>query len=99
MRTKPFYKGGFTGGLKVAHLAESFGMRAEVHGGGIAHLHLGLAIPNITYYEDIIIDPGNVRSKRNDRTVRFSNGAVSIPKGTVGIGYDLDVKDFEKWAL
>ena len=99
MRTETLYGGGFTGGLKVAHLAESFGMRAEVHGGGIANLHLGLAIPNNTYYEDIIIDPGNVRSKRNDRTVRFSNGAVSIPEGTVGIGYNLDVKDIEKRAL
>jgi L-alanine-DL-glutamate epimerase-like enolase superfamily enzyme len=50
MRTEPFEKCGFTRGLKIAHLAESFGMRAEVHGGGIASLHLGLAIPNITYY-------------------------------------------------
>ena len=34
MRTSAHYKGGITGAIKVAHLAESFGMRAQVHGGG-----------------------------------------------------------------
>jgi hypothetical protein len=99
MRTDTLYKDGSTGGLKVAHLAESFGMKAGMHGEGIANLHLGLAIPNNTYYEDIIINPGNVRSKRNDCTVRSCNCAVSIPEGMVGIGYNLDVKDIEKRAL
>ena len=41
MRTSTHYKGGFTGGLKVAHLAESFGMNAEVHGGGLPSLQRG----------------------------------------------------------
>jgi L-alanine-DL-glutamate epimerase-like enolase superfamily enzyme len=99
MRTETLYKGGYTGGLKVAHLAESFGMRAEVHGGGIANLHLCLAIPNNTYYEDIVIDPANVRGKKNDRTLNFNKGVVSIPEGTVGIGFNLDVKDIGKRSV
>ena len=32
--------GGITPLIKVAHLAESFGMRMEVHGGGVGNLHV-----------------------------------------------------------
>ena len=32
------YKGGITGAMRIAHLAQSFNMRAEVHGGGMANL-------------------------------------------------------------
>lgn len=99
MRTSTHYKGGFTGGLKVAHLAESFGMNAEVHGGGLYNLHLGLAIPNNTWYEDIVIDPEHIRSKRDDPNVLFSNGVVSLPEGTVGIGQTLDIADIERRAI
>jgi L-alanine-DL-glutamate epimerase-like enolase superfamily enzyme len=98
MRTETLYKGGFTGGLKVAHLAESYGMNAEVHGGGLPNLHLGLGIPNNTYYEDIVIDAENVRGKKNG-PIPFSKGVVSVPKGAVGIGWDVNIKDVEKRAL
>jgi L-alanine-DL-glutamate epimerase-like enolase superfamily enzyme len=54
VRTSTHYKGGITGGLRVAHLAEAFNMRAEVHGGGLPNLHLACAIPNTTYYETLI---------------------------------------------
>jgi L-alanine-DL-glutamate epimerase-like enolase superfamily enzyme len=54
VRTSTHYKGGITGGLRVAHLAEAFNLRAEVHGGGLANLHLACAIPNTTYYESLI---------------------------------------------
>jgi L-alanine-DL-glutamate epimerase-like enolase superfamily enzyme len=64
VRTSTHYKGGITGGLRVAHLAEAFNMRAEVHGGGLPNLHLACAIPNTTYYEslvyslDLVVEPG-----------------------------------------
>jgi L-alanine-DL-glutamate epimerase-like enolase superfamily enzyme len=54
VRTSTHFKGGITGGLRVAHLAEAFNMRAEVHGGGPANLHLACAIPNTTYYESLV---------------------------------------------
>ena len=34
-RTNPVFKGGITGALKIAHLAESHGMRCQVHGMGL----------------------------------------------------------------
>lgn len=64
VRTSTHYKGGITGGLRVAHLAEAFNFRAEVHGGGLPNLHLACAIPNTTYYESLVfsldldVEPG-----------------------------------------
>jgi L-alanine-DL-glutamate epimerase-like enolase superfamily enzyme len=82
VRTSTHYNGGFTGGLRVAHLAESFNMRAEVHGGGPANLHLACAIPNTTYYESLVysnpidVEPGIGR-----------DGMISPPQ-VPGIGWD-----------
>ncbi len=98
MRTSTHYKGGFTGGVKVAHLAESFGMRAEVHGGGLANLHLALAVPNNSYYEDIVIDREDIESRRLGE-IPFKNGTVALPEGTVGVGWELDVGTIEQRAL
>lgn len=81
VRTSTHYKGGITGGLRVAHLAEAFNMRAEVHGGGLPNLHLACAIPNTTYYESLVhsldldVEPGIGR-----------DGCISPPE-TPGIGW------------
>jgi len=99
LRTSTHYKGGFTGGLKVAHLAESFGMNAEVHGGGLTNLHLGLAIPNNEYYEDLVIDVEDVRGKRNAPIALGADGCVGLPEGVVGIGHEVDIKDVERRAV
>lgn len=54
VRTSTHYKGGVTGALRVAHLAEAHHLRAEVHGGGLPNLHISCAIPNTTYYESFV---------------------------------------------
>ena len=54
VRTSTHFKGGMTGGLRIAHLAEAFNLRAEVHGGGLANLHLGCAVRNNTWYESLV---------------------------------------------
>ena len=50
--------GGITPLVKIAHLAESFGMRMEVHGGGAANLHVlcAMGIPG-QYYERGLLHP------------------------------------------
>ncbi len=98
MRTSTHYKGGFTGGMKVAQLAEANGMRAEVHGGGLPNLHLALALPNNTYYEDLVIDRADVKSKKKG-TIPFHKGTVRLPDGTVGVGWNFDNAALEKNAL
>jgi L-alanine-DL-glutamate epimerase-like enolase superfamily enzyme len=82
VRTSTHFKGGITGGLRVAHLAEAFNLRAEVHGGGPANLHLACAIPNTTYYESLVtclpieVEPGIGH-----------DGAISPPDAP-GIGWE-----------
>ncbi|MGW5363212.1 enolase C-terminal domain-like protein [Actinopolymorpha pittospori] len=54
VRTSAAFKGGITGAMRIAHLADAFRIRAEVHGGGAVNRHLCMAIPNTTYYESLI---------------------------------------------
>lgn len=54
VRASTGLRGGFTGSMRTAHLADSFRIRAEVHGGDIANHHLCMAISNTTYYESIV---------------------------------------------
>ncbi len=98
MRTSTHYKGGFTGGIRVAHTAEAFGMNAEVHGGGHANLHLCLAIPNCTYYEDLVIDPIDIESRKRGPLV-FKDGNFGFPEGLVGLGLEFDLEDLKKSCL
>jgi len=76
VRTGVHYKDGITGALRISHLADSFGMRAEIHGGGLANLHLACAVPNNTYYEVIVAGDPVVPRHRVD------------PDGMVRIGDD-----------
>jgi L-alanine-DL-glutamate epimerase-like enolase superfamily enzyme len=54
VRTSATFKGGITGAMMIANLADAFGMRAEVHGGGFDNEHLCMAIANTTYYESLV---------------------------------------------
>jgi len=49
--------GGIGAALKVAHLAESFGMNCEIHGNGAANLNLVGAVPNCDWYERGLLHP------------------------------------------
>jgi L-alanine-DL-glutamate epimerase-like enolase superfamily enzyme len=54
VRTSTNLRGGITGAMRIAHLADSFLLRAEVHGSDVPTHHLCMAIPNTTYYESLI---------------------------------------------
>jgi L-alanine-DL-glutamate epimerase-like enolase superfamily enzyme len=60
VRTGTALRGGVTGALRTAHLADAYLLRAEVHGGGPANTHLCMALPNNTYYE-CLVDSNPVR--------------------------------------
>ncbi|HBK51335.1 MAG TPA: enolase, partial [Pseudomonas sp.] len=49
--------GGIAPCLKVAHMAESFGMDCEIHGNGAANLAVVGAIKNCTWYERGLLHP------------------------------------------
>ena len=80
VRTSAGYKGGITGAIKIAHLAESFGMRAQVHGGGYANLHLCAAIPNNDYYEELVINTKQIKALKAKATLPVVDGFVTAPE-------------------
>lgn len=98
VRTGAHYKGGITGAMKVAHLAESFGMRAQVHGGGPANLQLCAAIPNNDYYEELVIDTKQIRSLKKQGVLSVVDGFITAPE-TPGIYPQPDWPAIEKSAV
>lgn len=82
VRTGTTFKGGLTGALRIAHLADSYLMRAEVHGGGLPNTNLCMAIPNTTYYESLVASNPVVRAPEVDAA-----GLVHAPTGP-GMGYE-----------
>ncbi len=87
VRTSAVLRGGVTGAMRIAHLADSFQLRAEVHGGGLVARHLVLAISNTTYYEALVTGTHVKRPAEVD-----ANGMVSATTAP-GIGWE------EQWAL
>jgi L-alanine-DL-glutamate epimerase-like enolase superfamily enzyme len=94
--------GGITGMLKVAHLAEAFGMKCEPHSWGhpwqqAAHLHVMLAIRNCDFFEtpvpEGIFDIGTKDLIRIDK-----QGYVHAPKKP-GLGIDVDWDYIEKYSI
>jgi L-alanine-DL-glutamate epimerase-like enolase superfamily enzyme len=73
-------KGGFTGAMRIAHLADSFRLRAEPHGPTIYSRHLCMAIPNCTYYESLVTTNPVKREAGISRS-----GMVAAPAGP-GVG-------------
>lgn len=88
VRTSSALKGGVTGAMRIAHLADSFLLRAEVHGGGLVNTHLCMAIPNTTYYESLVPHRQVARE-----SVVGSDGFVRA-SGTIGVGWESAWQEF-----
>jgi L-alanine-DL-glutamate epimerase-like enolase superfamily enzyme len=80
VRTSAELRGGITGAMRVAHLADSFRLRAEVHGIGIYSQQLCMAISNTTYYESLVMS-----TKVRREAVVDAHGLVHAPEG-IGLG-------------
>ncbi|GII59778.1 mandelate racemase [Planotetraspora thailandica] len=76
VRASTTLRGGMTGAMRTAHLADSFRVRAEVHGSDIPNQHLCMAISNTTYYESLVTATTVVRERHVD-----ANGLVHAPTG------------------
>lgn len=82
VRTSAKFKGGFTGAMRIAHLADAFRLRAEVHGSSLENAHLCMAIPNTTYYESLVMTNPVVREPTVDAL-----GVVRAPSAP-GVGFE-----------
>ena len=86
-------KGGLTPMIKLAHLAEAFRMKCEIHHGGnslnnVANLHLTMAIPNCDYFEVLLPDEAQKHGLVRDIEVDHE-GFVHAPTAP-GLGYEID---------
>jgi L-alanine-DL-glutamate epimerase-like enolase superfamily enzyme len=86
VRTGASMRGGITGSMRTAHVADSFRVRAEVLGGELAARHLCMAIPNTTFYESLIMSsPAKRASEVN------ADGLLKAPTGPgIGLPPELD---------
>ncbi|MFJ8713732.1 enolase C-terminal domain-like protein [Streptomyces violaceus] len=76
VRASTQLRGGFTGAMRTAHLADAYRLRAEVHGPEIPNRHLCMAISNTTYYESLVMGNPIGRESGID-----AHGLVHAPTG------------------
>jgi len=93
-------KGGITGLMKIAHLAEGFGMNCEIHDAynslnNVASLHVAAAVNNCHWFEILIIDPPGKHTFNHlnmclaDQFVIQPDGHVVVPEAP-GLGVEID---------
>ena len=99
VRVDPEYDHGITGAMKIAHMAESFGLDCEVHACGPAHRHLMSAMRNSNFYELALVGPDCPNMVAPVYTNGYTDqldccgadGCVEVPSGPgLGVTYDWD---------
>jgi L-alanine-DL-glutamate epimerase-like enolase superfamily enzyme len=93
VRADVSWKHGITGTLKIAHLAEAFGMNCEVHTTtmglmDVANLHVSCAIRNCEFFEYFVPEE-NFRFPLRDPLPIDANGVIQVPEKP-GLGVELD---------
>jgi L-alanine-DL-glutamate epimerase-like enolase superfamily enzyme len=86
--------GGITGGMKIARLAELFGMECAPHNWGEAfdhavHFHCELAMPNNVWFEMTVPQGSGDRPYMKDKIRISPDGCVHAPT-KAGLGYEID---------
>jgi L-alanine-DL-glutamate epimerase-like enolase superfamily enzyme len=97
-RVSSFYKGGFTGSMKIAHMSESFGMRAQVHGMGLENSQLCAAISNNDYYEQLIMNEEQIKGLDKLGPLAIVGGNLTV-SDEPGVGYKFDFNALDKAAI
>jgi len=93
-------KGGITGLVKIAHLAEAFGMACEVHDGynalnNLANLHVMMAVDNAEWFEVLAFNRSGDHSLEHlsygltEPLAIDAKGLIHAPTGP-GLGVDVD---------
>jgi L-alanine-DL-glutamate epimerase-like enolase superfamily enzyme len=86
-------KAGITSLVKIAHMAEAFRMKCEIHHGGnsmmnVANLHVAMAINNCDYFEVLLPHVAQKYGLVHDIEVD-KQGFVHAPDKP-GLGYEID---------
>lgn len=99
VRADVSWKNGITGTLKIAHLAESFGLRCEIHTTtmnymDIVNLHVSCAIRNCEYFEYFVPESDFQLPMRGALPID-EQGMITVPERP-GIGAELDWELIER---
>lgn len=97
-------KGGITGCIKAAHLAEAFSMNYEIHHGGnslnnAANLHLTMAIRNCEFFEVLLPAAAQKYGLLQDIEVDRNGLVHAIEKPGLGAEIDFDLIERKKIAV
>lgn len=93
VRSDVSWKGGITAVMKTAHLAESFGVRCEVHTAiypalEIVNLHCCLAISNCEFFEALA--PGSLMKLGIKNPIQIDDEGYAHPPQGAGLGIEWD---------
>lgn len=102
-------KGGITGLMKIAHLAEAFHLNCELHDAynalnNLAVLHVAMAIPNCDWFEVLVPHPPGVYDVESlswglvEPIEVDEHGMVHCPEGP-GLGIDVDWEMLRRRAI
>lgn len=93
-------KGGITGMMKIAHLAEAFNMNCEVHDAynalnNAATLHVVMAMRNCEYFEVIVIHPPGQYDVEHfsyglTEPIAIDAAGNAVAPTRPGLGYEID---------
>ncbi|MFC6907228.1 mandelate racemase family protein [Halalkalicoccus tibetensis] len=98
LRADPEYDAGITGAIKIARIAEGFGIDVEFHAPGPAQRHCIAAVRNSNYYELALVHPNCentqppvYKGQYSDLIDDVKDGMVEVPNGPgLGVEYDWD---------
>ena len=99
VRADPEYDAGITGAMKIARVAEGFGLDVELHAAGPAQRQCMAAIRNSNYYELSYVHPHCKNTTppvykggyEDEIDSIDENGTVPVPSGPgLGVEYDWD---------
>ena len=93
VRADVSWKDGITGTLKIAHMAEGFGLNCEIHTTtmnymDMANLHVSCAIKNCEYFEYFVPEDNYRLPMKGDLPID-ENGIIHVPDKP-GVGVELD---------
>ncbi len=108
LRVDPTYDCGITGALKIAHIAEGFGVDVEIHAPGPAQRHLMASLRNSNYYEMALVHPKVPSTNADLYTDGYddsldaidANGCVDVPQGPgLGVAYNWELIERNRTGL
>ncbi|MBB4123746.1 enolase C-terminal domain-like protein [Martelella radicis] len=102
VRADVSWKAGITGTMKIAHMAEAFGLKCEIHTTtmaymDIANLHASCAIKNCDYFELFVPQEPFVFPMKGGLPIDAEGNAV-VPDSP-GLGVDLDWDEIDRLCV